>query len=134
MVSWVSFLPWMAAIVFCGRISRASDEAGAARFRDHIEPVLSEYCYDCHGEGSKKGKVAFDEFKSHDELLAQRDLWLAVLKNVRAGLMPPEKKPRPSDEERKTLEAWIKTDVFGIDPRDPDPGRVTVRRLNRSLE
>ena len=27
---------------------------------------------------------------------------------------------------------WIKTDVFGSDPQDPDPGRVTLRRLNRA--
>jgi hypothetical protein len=26
---------------------------------------------------------------------------------------------------------WIKSDVFGIDPQNPDPGRVTIRRLNR---
>src|SRR5436190_9376537 len=110
---------------------RGSDGTGAANFREHVEPVLSEYCYDCHGEGEKKGKVAFDAFKSPEELLAQRDLWLAVLKNLRAGLMPPEKKPRPSDDEKKTIERWIKTDVFRIDPKDPDPGRITVRRLNR---
>src|SRR4030095_2377211 len=26
---------------------------------------------------------------------------------------------------------WIKKDVFGIDTNNPDPGRVTIRRLNR---
>ena len=26
---------------------------------------------------------------------------------------------------------WIKRDVFGIDPKNVDPGRVTIRRLNR---
>ena len=45
--------------------------------------------------------------------------------------MPPAEKPRPSDQERRLLEDWIKRGAFGIDPKDPDPGRVTVRRLNR---
>src|SRR5437016_13574082 len=45
--------------------------------------------------------------------------------------MPPERKPQPSADERRRLETWIKQDVFGIDPKNPDPGRVTVRRLNR---
>ena len=45
--------------------------------------------------------------------------------------MPPADKPQPSDEERRLLEDWIKYGAFGIDPKDPDPGRVTVRRLNR---
>jgi hypothetical protein len=110
---------------------RGSEPSSKPAFPQKVEPVLQEFCYDCHGDGEKKGKVSFDEFKSHEELLGQRDLWLAVLKNVRAGLMPPEKKARPSAEQKKALEDWIKQDVFGIDYNDPDPGRVTIRRLNR---
>ncbi len=102
-----------------------------ARFHEAVAPILKEYCYDCHGDGMNKGKVAFDEFKSDDELLARRELWFAVLKNVRAGLMPPEKKPRPSAEQTRALADWIKRDAFGLDPQNPDPGRVTIRRLNR---
>jgi hypothetical protein len=105
--------------------------ASFARFQSDILPILKEYCFDCHGDGMNKGKVAFDELKTPDELLARKELWLAALKNVRAGLMPPEKKPRPSAEQKRTLAEWIKRDAFGIDPNDPDPGRVTVRRLNR---
>jgi hypothetical protein len=104
----------------------------SVRFRKEVEPLLTEYCYDCHADGANKGQVAFDEFKSHEQRLAKRDLWLAVLKNTRAGLMPPEKKPRPSQAERAKLEDWIKREVFEIDPQDPDPGRVTIRRLNRA--
>jgi hypothetical protein len=109
----------------------ASETPISGTFRESIEPVLEEYCYDCHAEGSKKGEVSFDTFGSHDELLGQREMWLAVLKNVRAGLMPPEKKARPSDEQKQALEQWIKKTVFQINPADPDPGRITIRRLNR---
>ena len=45
--------------------------------------------------------------------------------------MPPAGKPRPSDQELALLADWIKREVFGVDSRDPDPGRVTIRRLNR---
>jgi hypothetical protein len=64
-------------------------------------------------------------------LLANRELWWSVLKNVRAGIMPPTGKARPSDREVRLLADWIKRDVFGADRLDPDPGRVTIRRLNR---
>ncbi|MBI4326065.1 MAG: DUF1592 domain-containing protein [Chloroflexi bacterium] len=101
-----------------------------AHFREEIQPILSQYCYDCHGDGMNKGGVAFDALKTEEAVL-NRDLWWAVLKNLRAGLMPPEQKPRPSAEERRPLENWIKQDVFGINPKNPDPGRVTLRRLNR---
>ena len=43
--------------------------------------------------------------------------------------MPPADSDRPNESERKQLTDWIKTKVFEIDPRNPDPGRVTIRRL-----
>jgi hypothetical protein len=52
--------------------------------------------------------------------------------NTRAGLMPAERKPRVPAAQQQVLERWIKYDVFGIDPQNPDPGRVTLRRLNRA--
>ena len=109
----------------------AGAENAAAQFRKDIQPILKEFCYDCHGDGAKKGEVAFDELKTDAELL-NHELWLKALKNVRAGLMPPEKKPQPSAEQREQLARWIKFSAFGIDPKNPDPGRVTVRRLNRA--
>jgi hypothetical protein len=92
--------------------------------------LLKQYCYDCHGDGSEKGKVAFDKL-SEQELFARRDLWFGALKNLRAQLMPPQKKPQPTAAEIKQIQNWIKRDIFGLDPQNPDPGRVTIRRLNR---
>src|SRR5213083_2300144 len=120
----------LALTALCPRAWGAEIKA-AAHFRKDIQPILTEYCYDCHGDGMDKGNVTFDEFKSDEELLGKRDLWWAVLKNLRAGIMPPAKKPRPPETEKQRLEDWIKYDAFGIDPKDPDPGRVTIRRLNR---
>ena len=99
-------------------------------YRNVISPILEKHCYECHGDGYDKGKVAFDALETDDQIL-QTDLWLRVLNNTRAGLMPAEKKPHLSPTEQAKLEHWIKYAVFRIDPANPDPGRVTVRRLNR---
>ena len=93
--------------------------------------MLENYCYGCHAEGAKKGNLILDEFKSDADMLGSHDLWWRVLKNVRAGMMPPPKKDKPSEEEIAALEKWIKYSAFQIDPEHPDPGRVTLRRLNR---
>ncbi|HTH46307.1 MAG TPA: DUF1592 domain-containing protein [Candidatus Limnocylindria bacterium] len=108
------------------------ESPAAANFRRDIQPLLMQYCADCHADGEHKGGVAFDDLKSEEALLGKPELWLAALKNTRAGLMPPAKKPRPTVEEQRKLEAWIKRDAFALDPLNPDPGRVTVRRLNRT--
>src|SRR5204863_2344842 len=106
--SWLVFVAASLATLAAGAPAAPSEQ-----FRQTIQPILVEYCYDCHGDGMNKGQVAFDAFKSHDELLAKRDLWLAVLKNTRAGIMPPEKKPRPTAEQQRLLEDWIKREAFG---------------------
>ena len=100
-------------------------------FKKNIQPVLEEFCYDCHGGGEKSGGVALDAFNSTTNFAASRDVWWRVMKNLRAGLMPPVKKSQPTKEQKELIQHWIKDSVFEVNPLNPDPGRVTLRRLNR---
>jgi hypothetical protein len=111
--------------------SNAADVVASNAFEHEVRPLLSKYCYDCHGEGASKGGVALDAPKVDQTSSQNRELWWRVLKNVRAGIMPPQKKPHPSADEKLKLAEWIKRGAFGINPNNPDPGRVTLRRLNR---
>ncbi len=96
-----------------------------------VEPILAEYCCECHGYGAAEGGVTLDEFATGEEAIRQRELWWKAIKLLRLKIMPPPDHERLPDEELGQLEKWIKTQVFAIDPDDPDPGRVTLRRLNR---
>ena len=116
---WKAFCLGIAA----APVSFAGQAPSAAKFNHDVKPVLSEFCSDCHFDGAKKGNVALDEFKSDDELLAKKNLWFSAIKNVRAGLMPPAKKPRPSQEQIDALVSWVKGSVFEI---DPEIGRAHV--------
>jgi hypothetical protein len=105
-------------------------EAGAIEEQEHQAlPVLHEFCFDCHGEGSKKGGVALD--KLGKDKPADRKAWHAVWTNLDAHLMPPSDKPQPTPQQRALLQDWIERGALGLDPENPDPGRVTIRRLNR---
>ena len=117
-------------IAFAARILFAATGA-APDYQREILPVLREYCYDCHGEGSKKGGVSLDRFSSVEEFAREPKHWLAVWRNLDAQLMPPSDKPQLSADQRALLQRWIENAVFKVDPANPDPGRVTVRRLNR---
>jgi cytochrome c553 len=118
------------ALALCVCTAARADDF-AATYQDKILPILEDHCFSCHGEGEDKGKISFDTFGSTEELLKQTSLWEHALRNIRAGLMPPAKKKRPSEEDLATLEAWIKRGPLNLDPANPDPGRVTLRRLNR---
>ena len=122
-----SAIAWV-ALCYCAFADEASP---APTYRRDIQPILAKYCFDCHGNGSSEGGRTLDQFKSDAALLDSRDLWGAVLKNVRAGLMPPKGEERPNKDEVERLALWIKTGPFRIDTANPDPGRLALRRLNR---
>jgi hypothetical protein len=99
-------------------------------FRTDVRPVLEKYCFDCHAEGSSKGGVAFDELDDASKI-ADHEIWLRALKNVRMGTMPPSDEAQPTEDEQASILKWIKQQAFALDEQQPDPGRVVVRRLNR---
>jgi hypothetical protein len=121
----------VAFALFAGRGLGADAGDARERFVQHVQPILRDNCYSCHGGTQKRGNVSLERFEAADASLRDPDLWARVLRNVRAGLMPPAKNPRLAAGELNQLETWIKKDGLGLDPNDPDPGRVTLRRLNR---
>lgn len=93
-----------------------------------IHPLIREYCFDCHGDGSKKGGVALD-VEAVDPVKG-RETWFAVWRNLDAEMMPPSDKPRPSAAERAEIQRWVEQSALNLDPEHPDPGKVVIRRLN----
>src|SRR5688572_9062816 len=113
-------------------VSAAREHRATSEFEQLVSPILRQRCYDCHGDGSKKGGLAFDELTTPRHLVHNPELWLKVLRNTRSHIMPPPGETPLNDAEQRVLEQWIVTGAFGLDPAKPDPGRVTVRRLNRA--
>ncbi len=132
-------LAWLAAIAVALGVSLplvAADTAAvtAAKAATHavydkeIAPILANYCTQCHGEKKQKGDVNFQNYKTGANAAQARKLWKEVSTQLQSHDMPPEKEKQPSDAERVKLLAWVKS-LSAADA--PDPGRVTVRRLNR---
>src|SRR5438094_2465760 len=105
--------------------------AGDAAFQAQVKPLLSKYCFGCHGE-KKKGDLDLRVYTDATAVLRDRNTFAKVMKNLQANEMPPEKKPQPTPEEREIITAWIQAEIFKCDCDHPDPGRVTIRRLNRA--
>ncbi len=101
-------------------------------YAQDIKPLLKTYCYDCHDDDMEKGDLSLESYESLAAILNDKAVWEKVLNNVTRGEMPPTKKPQPTDEERKRIAHWIEKKVFDCDCDNPDPGRVTLRRLNRT--
>jgi hypothetical protein len=101
-------------------------------YSEHVTPLLKQYCFDCHGNGKSKGDLALDKWKDEKEALADRKTWQRVMEMIQGHEMPPKKKAQPAEKERDTIVAWVETAALKTDCANPDPGRVTIRRLNRT--
>ncbi|MEE1544544.1 MAG: DUF1587 domain-containing protein, partial [Alphaproteobacteria bacterium] len=70
------------------------------------------------------------------EFIRNGHTWEKVYDMLHRREMPPEKKPQPADEELVLLVEFIDAELAKFDCSDPavpvNPGRVTLRRLNRS--
>lgn len=105
---------------------------GKDDYEKKIRPLLEQFCYDCHADGVEKGHFTFDKHSDFAALRADMKLWDHVRQQVSTHVMPPDKKDKPSLDQRDQIVAWIDDAVFWFDPAKPDPGHVTYRRLNRN--
>ncbi len=102
-------------------------------YKSDVAPFLAKHCTGCHGGAKPKGGVVLDPSRDEAAAVKDRALWEKVADNLRAGNMPPPRKPRPSEAELDRVNRWLDSAVFGVDCGGPrDPGRVTIRRLNRA--
>lgn len=126
-------MAWIALLLTCTlRAENPLPADDRLDYQKHIVPILKTHCFECHADGEKEGDLTFDPRLSDEQAVANKELWWKVLKNIRSHVMPPMESKRPSANEIATVAKWIKFRAFGIDPQDIDPGRMTVRRLNRA--
>ena len=102
-------------------------------FRTAVLPLLTKYCTSCHGPTKPKAGLNLASFQDETSARSNRKAWERIKEYVEGGLMPPDDRPQPSREEVSQLTEWIKSALKADDcGRTFDPGRVTIRRLNRA--
>jgi hypothetical protein len=92
---------------------------------------VEKHCVHCHGEKVHKADLSLHKDRDDAAVLQSRKVWTNVVQMVQTGEMPPKTRPRPAPAE---VEGFLKS-VNGVfdraDRNSRDPGRVTIRRLNR---
>ena len=107
--------------------------APTASFEQGLLPFLKHYCVDCHGGGAHSGDFSFDRYQSLDALKRDRHVWTKAMKLLKIEAMPPADAEPPPAAERAQAVKWLDHQLFYVDCSLPqDPGRVTVRRLNKT--
>ena len=101
-------------------------------YRSRVAPLIERYCFECHGNGATEGDLDLDRFDSAQDIRLGRTVWKKVMQKVQVQAMPPADSPQPSAADRAELVRWLDETLNKVDcVREAQPGRVTLRRLNR---
>ena len=103
-------------------------------FKEKLHPFVTKYCADCHNADDPEAGIDFDVFPTEASMLTGkgRKSWEKILAMIEIGAMPPADMEQPPVELRDELTAWLEDKLYNLDCElVDDPGRVTVRLLNR---
>lgn len=111
----------------------AESEPTANRFSANVLGFVKTHCASCHGDSESKGEINLEADVEAPAIVKHRLSWERASEVVASGQMPPSDKPRPNQAEIDQFVAVIGAifDEADLNAK-PDPGRVTVRRLNRT--
>jgi hypothetical protein len=105
---------------------------GKTAFSREVPPLLLEYCVTCHGGAKPRGQLPLDQLAQKPDFAKNIVAWEKVLTVLRGGDMPPPGRKRPEPAVFQRAAAAIDAELERTYARLPrDPGRVTIRRLNR---
>lgn len=112
----------------------AADETVALgnRFTGEAVPFVTKHCLKCHGEKEPMADLSLAKDLDAKSLVIRRSVWESVVGMIETGQMPPQDQPKPDPAEVDRFLTLVRA-IFDDSDRNakPDPGRVTVRRLNR---
>ena len=110
---------------------RAQDSVPTAYDAASAEALLQRYCLACHTaarEARGLVPVAFEGLDPGD-VGADADVWEAIVRKLRLGMMPPAGRARPAPEVHERFLGWLEGGLDAAAAERPDPGRPAVRRL-----
>ncbi len=97
-----------------------------------VAPVVIKYCGKCHGGDEPEAGISFAKYTDEAAMLKDRKTWEHSFQMISDGNMPPADSPQPTADEKAKLLDYLEGALFRIDcTQVSDPGRVTIRRLNR---
>ncbi len=113
--------------------SQAVVTDGNDEYQKQIVPLFVKYCQSCHGGNKPKASLSLEKYKTAADFGHKPELLDSMATILRSGDMPPEGKPKPTPAENERLIAWLEQQFKSAAATGKrDPGRVTMRRLNRN--
>ena len=96
------------------------------------QATVARYCTSCHDDIERTADLSLKSLPL-SEVAAHPAEWEAVIRKLRAGMMPPVGEPRPTTDARLALVGWLEDELDANAAAKPNPGRTEpFHRLNRA--
>jgi hypothetical protein len=127
-----SVCTFIVLLLFATLTSSVQAEDLAPDFAKVGRTFIEKHCLECHNNSEPQAELTLEPYQNAMDVAKGRKAFEKVMKMVVAGEMPPQEKPRPDAAEVERFAEHINA-IFEHAARHakPDPGRVTMRRLNR---
>ncbi|MEE8078835.1 MAG: DUF1587 domain-containing protein, partial [Pseudomonadales bacterium] len=107
-------------------LSDAADPSAA-----HYRATLDRYCVTCHNKVLKTAGMVLETANVGDVSEAP-EVWERVITKLSLSAMPPVGVPHPDASFYEDFLAYLQTELDQTARQNPDPGRPSVHRLNRT--
>jgi hypothetical protein len=127
----IHWFHWIAALLLIAGFGLGAqarqDSIGSSGARD----LIDQYCVGCHNQNLQTAGVTLDSLDTSN-VGSEPELWERVVLKLRTGMMPPVDAVKPEPETRNTLTSWIESELDRHIAANPNPGRPSLHRLNRT--
>jgi len=93
--------------------------------------TIDQYCVTCHNQRAKTAGLALD-MMDLTKLPEHADIWEKAIMKLRGHLMPPPNAKQPEPIAAESLVTWLENTLDQAAAAKPNPGSVSLHRLNRS--
>src|SRR6516162_3423265 len=81
--------------------------------------LLDQYCVACHNERAKTANLMLDKMDV-DHPGESAETWEKVVRKLRGGMMPPQGRQRPSNDDVYKLISWLESSLDRVAANKPN--------------
>jgi mono/diheme cytochrome c family protein len=109
----------------------SSTTTGGASATAQQKALIDQYCVTCHNQRTKTAGLALDTLDL-TKLPEHADVWEKAIMKLRGHLMPPPNARQPEPAATQSLISWLETSLDQAAASNPNPGSISLHRLNRA--
>jgi mono/diheme cytochrome c family protein len=121
----------LAGVVFLTAVPVPAQNSTTATAANAHRDTLQLYCVGCHSGPTPFAGLSLEPL-DFAKLEENGEIWEKMIRKLRDRQMPPAGMPKPDDATMQALIKYVETGRDRLSETNPNPGRTTLHRLNRT--